>query len=69
LLTLLGPLQGMGAAVVSLTAYSVSFVFQLVMAARRLGAPIRAFLVPSAEDVRWARGLLAGAILRPKAVA
>ena len=69
LLTLLGPLQGMGAAVVSLTAYSVSFAFQLVMAARRLGAPIRAFLVPSAEDVRWARGLLAGAILRPKAVA
>lgn len=54
LLTLLRPLQGIGAAVVSFAAYSVSFAFQLVMAQRRIRAPIRAFLLPSAEDLRWA---------------
>jgi O-antigen/teichoic acid export membrane protein len=64
LLALLGPLQGIGAAIVSLAAYGVSFAFQLVMAHRRIGAPIRAFLVPTGEDVRWARGRLAGVALR-----
>lgn len=64
LLVLLGPLQGIGAAIVSLAAYSVSFAFQLVMAHRRIGAPIREFLVPSSEDLRWARGRLAGVALR-----
>jgi len=64
LLALLGPLQGIGAAIVSLAAYSVSFVFQLVMARGRIGAPIRAFLIPTSEDVHWARGQLAGVALR-----
>jgi O-antigen/teichoic acid export membrane protein len=66
LLTLLGPLQAMGAAFVSLAAYSTSFVFQLVMARRRIGAPVSAFLVPSRADVRWARELLTGMVLRLK---
>jgi Na+-driven multidrug efflux pump len=54
---LLGPLGGLGAAVVSLVAYTASFVFQLVMARRRIAAPLRAYLVPSRSDLRWARGL------------
>jgi O-antigen/teichoic acid export membrane protein len=58
LLTLLGPLQAMGAALVSVAAYSASVVFQLLMARRRVGAPLKEFLVPSREDVRWARTVL-----------
>ena len=69
LLTLLRPLQGIGAAIVSFAAYSVSFAFQLVMAHRRIGAPISAFLIPSGEDVRWARSIVTGATLRPKTAA
>jgi O-antigen/teichoic acid export membrane protein len=66
LLTLLRPLEAMGAALVSLGAYSVSFVFQVVMARRRVGAPISAFLIPSWADVRWARERLTGMGLRLK---
>jgi O-antigen/teichoic acid export membrane protein len=64
LLTLLGPLGGMGAAIVSLAAYSSSFVFQLVMARRRTGVPVSGFLVPSRADARWARDLLSRIPLR-----
>jgi hypothetical protein len=53
LATLLGPLQGMGAAIVSLAAYSASFVFQLGMARRRLGFPLHQFVLPRPADVRW----------------
>ncbi len=55
LATLLGPLQGIGAAIVSLAAYSASFLFQLVMARRRIRMPLSEFLLPSRADVRWAR--------------
>jgi O-antigen/teichoic acid export membrane protein len=56
LVTLLRPLGGVGAALVSLAAYSTSFSFQVVMARRRIGVPIREFLVPTRADSRWAWG-------------
>jgi O-antigen/teichoic acid export membrane protein len=58
LVTLLRPLGGIGAAIVSLAAYSASFLFQLVMARRRTAVPVSVFLVPTRADVRWARDLL-----------
>jgi O-antigen/teichoic acid export membrane protein len=58
LLVLLAPLQAMGAAIVSFAAYGASFLFQLLMARRRLGAPVRAFLIPYRTDVRWALKLI-----------
>jgi O-antigen/teichoic acid export membrane protein len=61
---LLRPLGGMGAAIVSLAAYSASFLFQLVAASRRIGAPLSAFLVPSRGDVHWLRSRIAGLTLR-----
>ena len=53
LVLLLPPLQAMGAAIVSLAAYSASFLFQLVMAKRRIGTPLSAFLLPSRADLLW----------------
>ncbi|MDA0163866.1 oligosaccharide flippase family protein [Solirubrobacter ginsenosidimutans] len=50
----LGPLGAVGAAIVSLVAYSASFVFQLVAARRRWPASLRQYLVPSREDLQWA---------------
>ena len=58
LAALLGPIGGMGAAITSLAAYSTSFVFQLVAAARRLQVPRLAFVLPTREDVRWLLGYL-----------
>ncbi len=60
LIVLLGPLGGLGAAIVSVAAYSTSFAFQLVMANRRSGAGFRAFMVPRRSDAIWARAALAG---------
>jgi O-antigen/teichoic acid export membrane protein len=60
LFLLLPSLQGIGAAIVSLAAYSASFAFQLVVASRRIGAPIHDFLVPCRADLDWARGRVAG---------
>jgi O-antigen/teichoic acid export membrane protein len=62
LVLLLPSLQGLGAALVSLAAYSASFAFQLVMARRRIDAPLRTFLVPSRADVHWVRSRIAGLI-------
>ena len=53
LVLLLPPLQAMGAAIVSLAAYSASFLFQLLMAKRRIGTPLSAFLLPSRADLLW----------------
>ena len=64
LFALLRPLGGVGAAIVSLGAYSASFLFQLVMARRRTAVSLSKFLVPSRADVRWAHDLLAGLIPR-----
>jgi O-antigen/teichoic acid export membrane protein len=69
LAVLLRPLGGLGAAIVSLAAYSASFLFQLVMTRRRTGVPLSAFLVPSRADALWARGVLTGVILRLRATA
>ncbi len=66
LAVLLGPLGGMGAAIVSFAAYTTSFLFQLVMARRRTRVRLGEFLVPNGADVRWARALLAGVTLRLK---
>ncbi len=66
LAVLLGPLGGVGAAIVSFAAYATSFLFQLVMARRRTRVRLREFLVPSGADVRWARALLADVMLRLK---
>lgn len=68
LITLLGPLQGIGAAIVSLAAYGASFVFQLVMARRRLGASLRQFVVPTRADLNWASGRATDMIFRPRTV-
>jgi O-antigen/teichoic acid export membrane protein len=67
LVLLLGPLGGIGAAIVSLAAYGASFLFQLVMARRRTKVPLGAFLLPSRADVRWARDLLGSTVLRLRA--
>ena len=60
LILLLAPLQGIGAAIVSFAAYSASFVFQLVMARRRIEAPLSEFLRPSRDDVQWLRDRVTG---------
>ena len=54
LLVLLRPLGGLGAAVVSLAAYSTSFVYQVAKARRHLGVSLRSFLIPQPADLRWA---------------
>jgi O-antigen/teichoic acid export membrane protein len=53
LFVLLGPLGGLGAAIVSLAAYSANFVLQLVVARRSFGGGLREYLVPTSEDARW----------------
>jgi O-antigen/teichoic acid export membrane protein len=67
LILLLPPLQGMGAAIVSLAAYSASFVYQIVMARRRVGALLREFVVPGRGDVLWARSVVTDLTLRLRA--
>lgn len=54
----LRPYGGLGAAGVSLAAYSASFAFQLFMATRRFGVPPMTFIMPTGTDLRWARSLL-----------
>jgi O-antigen/teichoic acid export membrane protein len=66
---LLRPFGGVGAAIVSLAAYGMSFLFQIVMAHRRLRVPMREFLVLSRADVRWACQLLRPSTLKPTAAA
>jgi O-antigen/teichoic acid export membrane protein len=51
LVALLGPLGGIGAAIVSLAAYSASFSFQVVMAHRLIEVPLSRFLLPTREDL------------------
>ena len=58
LFVLLGPLGGLGAAIVSVLSYSASFGYQLVMVRRRIPAPLSEYLLPAAADLRWARALL-----------
>ncbi len=55
LLLLIPPLGGRGAALVSLGAYSVSFVVQVFAARRIIGGGFRAYLAPVPSDVRWVR--------------
>jgi O-antigen/teichoic acid export membrane protein len=64
LLLLLPPLGGMGAAIVSLAAYSATFLVQLVMARRRSGVRLRTYLIPTREDLRWAADLAGGIVTR-----
>jgi O-antigen/teichoic acid export membrane protein len=59
LIVLLPPLGGIGAAIVSLAAYSASFIFQLVMAGPRIGVRRSEFLVPRRADLLWVRGRIA----------
>jgi O-antigen/teichoic acid export membrane protein len=54
LLILLGPLGGLGAAIVSLIAYSSSFAILLVRALRTFPGGVPDFLVPQRNDLRWA---------------
>lgn len=56
LLLLLGPLGGIGAALVSVAAYGTSFALLLAMGRRRINRPLREFLLPSRADVQSARG-------------
>ncbi len=55
LILLLPPLGGEGAALVSLAAYALSFVFLLRQAVRRLGGGVRDYLVPKRSDLRALR--------------
>ena len=59
LAVLLPRLGGLGAAIVSFSAYATSFAYQVVMAHRRTGTPVRTFVIPTREDARWARARIA----------
>jgi O-antigen/teichoic acid export membrane protein len=50
LLILLDPLGGVGAALTSFVAYSVSFAYQLVVVRRRFGGSMLSYLVPHRDD-------------------
>lgn len=58
LLVLLPVLQAVGAALVSLIAYSVTMVFMLVMTARHLDSSVRFLLKPQRSDLAWAAVIL-----------
>jgi O-antigen/teichoic acid export membrane protein len=58
LLLLLRPLGGVGAAMVSLAAYSINFALQLRAARREFGCPLSTFLVIGCADITWARDLV-----------
>jgi len=58
LFVLVPVLGGLGAAAVSLAAYSVSFAYQLLVTRRRLGGSLRSYLLPGAADARWALTLV-----------
>jgi O-antigen/teichoic acid export membrane protein len=62
LLAVLHRYGGIGAACVSLAAYSASFAFQLFMARRRLGQPISQFIVPTRADLAWAVARIRGVL-------
>ena len=62
LIVLLPALGGLGASLVSLSAFSASFVFQLIMAKRRINASFRHYLLPSRADFTWAGDLLKQAV-------
>ncbi|MGO9971662.1 MAG: hypothetical protein ACLP01_02290 [Solirubrobacteraceae bacterium] len=64
LFALLKSLGAMGAALVSLAAYSTSFVFQLVMAKRRIGGALSDYILPTRSDIRWIRHRLGDATFR-----
>lgn len=53
LIVLLPVLGGIGAAVVSLIAYSVSFTILLIAASRYFQTPLRTFLLATSSDIRW----------------
>lgn len=53
LVVLLPVLGGIGAAVVSLIAYSVSFAILLIAASRYFQTPLRTFLLATSSDIRW----------------
>ena len=69
LIVLLKPFGGVGAAIVSLAAYSSSFSYQLFMARRRTGARLAEFIVPTRADLSWAQSLIVGANPRLRAAA
>jgi O-antigen/teichoic acid export membrane protein len=53
LVLLLGPLGGLGAALVSLAAYSANFAFQLAAMLRLHGGSLREHLVVQRSDLHW----------------
>lgn len=53
LFLLLPSLGGIGAALISIVAYAVSFVVLVVSARRRFDLPATAFMIPRPADVRW----------------
>ena len=55
---LLDPLGGLGAALVSVVAYSINFGIQLTVVRRSFGGRLRDYLVPSPTDLRWGWQLL-----------
>jgi O-antigen/teichoic acid export membrane protein len=63
LVLLLPPLGGIGAAIVSVSAYAVNFAWQLRIAQRLFGGSIRDYLIPKREDLHLFAGF-ARALLR-----
>lgn len=55
---LLRPLEGTGAAIVSVAAYAVSFAYLLRVTRRIVGGSYREFLVPRRSDLGWFRAAL-----------
>jgi len=64
LLLLVTPLGGVGAALVSFAAYTLTFLVLLVASKREFRLPLRAFIVPSASDLKSQAGLIKQALLR-----
>jgi O-antigen/teichoic acid export membrane protein len=69
LAVLLSPLAGIGAALVSLVAYTVNFAVQLVAARRAFGGRIRSFLFVSRSDLVWGWSLARTVMVGWKAAA
>lgn len=55
LFLLVPSMGGLGAALVSLVAYGLSFGYQLLRTRRRLGGPMRSYLFPQTQDLEWLR--------------
>lgn len=66
LVLLLPAIGGMGAAAVSLVAYTTSFIYQLVIMQRRLGGSLGSYVLLRREDLVWARAMMPRPLRSPR---